>query len=335
MKKLARELISRVPELTVQRAGEMAMANAHLNKPYLEKTVADLAEEVSTETGDSAIVVAAGPSLHLNDSISKILESGYEGTIICADGAMGHCLRNGLVPDYVLTLDPHPTRISRWFGDSEIGLVEVEEDDYFRRQDLDPHLRIDEVTRNTELIEIVDRHGPQIKAVVSTSASQRVTKRCIDSGMAIYWWNPLLDDFEAPGSLTAQVFALNNVPCLASGGNAGTASWVIAHAVLGMKRVALVGMDFSYAPGTPLRNTQYYNEIEEIFGDQTEDAFISVRNPHLKQTWYTDPAYYWYRQSFLEMAVLADCETYNCSEGGILFGKGINFIPLMEFLNAN
>jgi len=309
------------------------MANARLNCPFIEKTVTDLANETSSDTVDSAIVIAAGPSLHLNDSISKILESGYNGTIICADGAMGHCLRNGLVPDYVLTLDPHPTRISRWFGDPEMG--PVEEDDYFRRQDLDPHLRIDEVARNNELIEIVNSHGPQIKAVVSTSASQRVTKRCLDSGMSVYWWNPLLDDFEAPDSLTAQVFALNNVPCLASGGNAGTASWVIAHAVLGIKRIALVGMDFGYPPRTPLKNTQYYNEIEELFGSQAKDAFISIRNPHIKQTWFTDPAYYWYRQSFLEMVVLADCETFNCSEGGILFGKGVNFLPLTEFLNTN
>lgn len=333
MKQLARELVSRVPELTLQRAGESAMVNARLNKPYIKKTVADLAEEVLLDETDSAIVIAAGPSLHLNDPLTQILESSYNGTIICADGALGHCLRNGLVPDYVLTLDPHPTRISRWFGDPDMG--PVEEDDYFRRQDLDPHLRLDEVERNRELIEIVDHYGPQIKALVSTSASQRVTKRCVEAGMPVYWWNPLLDDFESADSLTAEIFRSNQVPCLASGGNAGTAAWVVAHAILAKKRVAVVGMDFSYAPGTPLKNTQYYNEILELFGDNTENAFITMRNPHLNQTWYTDPAYYWYRQSFLEMVLLADCETYNCSEGGILFGEGVNFIPLAEFLKAD
>ena len=49
---------------------------------------------------------------------------------------------------------------------------------------------------------------------------------------------------------------------------------------------------------------------------------------------YTDPAYLWYCQSFLELAKDADCETYNCTEGGILFGDNIKFVPLAEFLGA-
>ncbi|OGN10639.1 MAG: hypothetical protein A3J46_05530 [Candidatus Yanofskybacteria bacterium RIFCSPHIGHO2_02_FULL_41_11] len=36
---------------------------------------------------------------------------------------------------------------------------------------------------------------------------------------------------------------------------------------------------------------------------------------------------------FLDLAREADCITYNCTEGGILFGDSIQFIPLSEFLS--
>jgi hypothetical protein len=93
-------------------------------------------------------------------------------------------------------------------------------------------------------------------------------------------------------------------------------------------------MDFSYAPGTPMENTQYFRELVELFGDQAHDAIIPVKNPHLGETWLTDPAYHWYRDSFLELAAQADCATTNCTEGGILFGPPVRWMPLQAFLHA-
>lgn len=333
MKRLARSLVRRMPELTVKRASEEALANTALNQPFIQRTVLDLVQDTASDESPSAIVISAGPSLHRTNSIVRILESGYGGTIICADGALGHCLRSGLVPEYVVSLDPNRTRVVRWFGD--VGLESTEEDDYFRRQDLDPYLGAKELERNQELIELVNKHGPSIKAVIATSASQPVTKRCLESGMQLYWWNPIYDDFDSPDSLTRKVYTLNKAPCLVTGGNVGSAAWVFAHAILGKKEIAVVGMDFSYAPDTPVEKTQYYKEIVKMFGEKSVDAFIQVPNPYLGETWFTDPAYYWYNQSFLQMAQKADCTTFNCTEGGILFGKGVDFIPLEEFLSAH
>ena len=95
-------------------------------------------------------------------------------------------------------------------------------------------------------------------------------------------------------------------------------------------------MDFSYYDGTPYRNTQYYAEAVELVGEENLDSiFIAVHNPHLDARFYTDPAYYWYRQAFLEMAAEAACRTFNCTEGGILFGEGVEFVRLAEFLERN
>jgi hypothetical protein len=108
--------------------------------------------------------------------------------------------------------------------------------------------------------------------------------------MDLYWWNPLYDDHEDPDSLVQQVYRMNRAPCMATGGNCGTSAWVFANAVLGKSKVALVGMDLGYAPGTPLQMTQYYPEMVNLFGQEAPDAYIQVENPHTGEMWFTGPS---------------------------------------------
>ena len=63
-----------------------------------------------------------------------------------------------------------------------------------------------------------------------------------------------------------------------------------------------------------------------------DSIFIRVFNPHMDEWFFTDPAYMWYSQCFLEMAADAEGATFNCTEGGILFGDNVEFVPLAEFL---
>ena len=88
------------------------------------------------------------------------------------------------------------------------------------------------------------------------------------------------------------------------------------------------------APGTPYAKTQYYPELVEMLGARHEEAFIHLDSPLTRERWFTDPAYFWYREVFLEMVGGADCDTYNCTEGGILFGPGIRTVRLEEFLGS-
>lgn len=330
MKRLSKAQLDIIAQQTLEKTAEVGWENAKKNLPYIRKTILDLRSEAFSKVIDAAIIVSAGPSLHRRHPAPAILASKFKGPIVAADGSLGYCLRNGLVPDYVVTVDPGPTRIIRWFGDP--ALAHREADDYFQRQDLDPTLNREEQVRNQELIELVNRYGRGIKAIISTSVNPEVSLRCLEAGMGLYWWNPLYDDYDAPNSYSRRVYQLTKVPCMVTGGNCGTSAWVFAHAVLHSKRTALLGMDLSYHPDTPIQNTQYYKELVELFGDRAEEAFIRVYNPYLKETWYTDPTYYWYRQGLLELARQADCETYNCTEGGIVFGKGIKFIPFKDFL---
>lgn len=325
MDSLSQDQLDRLTEATFRKTAQISLEHARKNLPRVRKTLADLPRD---REFPSAVIVSAGPSLHRQDP-ARLLKD-YDGAIISADGALGYLLRNGVVPHYVVSVDPHPDRIVRWFGDTK--LASRRPDDYFRRQDLDPHHE-NERRANDELIALVDRHGRGMRAALATSVSPDIAQRCAEAGIEVYWWNPIFDDYDSPGSLTRELYELTKAPCLVTGGNVGASAWAFAYAALGIRRTALVGMDFSYAPGTPIEKTQYFEVIRELYADDPAKAYIHVDNPHLGQTWMTDPAYYWYRENFLRLATAAeDAEIFNCTEGGILFGDNIHFVPLRDFL---
>ena len=325
---LGKRIAAQLEGATFDRVAAAGLANAEANRAHVGRSILELREAVGD--GDAAVVVAAGPSLHRRRSLERLLASGFDGLVVAVDGALGACLRAGVIPQIVVSVDPHPGRIVRWFGDPTMTAAPT--DDYFRRQEMDPVQATDEVTANRALVALVDRHGPRLRVAAATSASPTVVERCLGAGMALFWWNPMYDDYDKPESISRRLHRMNGLPCLNGGGNVGTAAWVITHALLGRRRVALLGMDFGYAPGTPYAKTQYYPELAEMLGDRVSEAFIHLTNPAHGEMWFTDPAYYWFREVFLAMTREAACETFNCTEGGVLFGPGIRSLPLEEFV---
>lgn len=334
---LGRELVSAMDGLTKHRHLAMALENAKRNHGLAHHgaSIRALLDE-SIGSSDSALVVAAGPSIKRQDPAKSLLKNGYDGALVCTESALFYLLRNDLVPDLVVTVDPHANRIVRWLGDPNLTHRQLQEDDYYRRQDMDEAFE-DELRVNAEVLELVDRYGPQIRIAVSTSASEAVVTRVLQAGMKIYWWNPMLDDPDAEGeSTTRDLIKANGFPAVNAGGNVGTASWMLAGAVLKKSIVGLVGVDFGYYADTPYNRTQYYKEILELVGeDGLESVFMKVRNPHLGDWFYTDPAYMWYREAFLSMAADAEWETYNCTGGGILFGNSVNWERLEHFISQS
>src|SRR5690606_6699257 len=146
-------------------------------------------------------VIAAGPSLRRLDPIKAIAARGYRGAIIVTESAIAYCLKAGDVPDLIVSVDPHPTRNVRWFGDPALDERAIKDDDYYRRQDMDPAFA-DEVLHNRELLSLLARYGRSMRIALSTSASEAVVRRATEVGMEIFWWNPMFDDPEAPDSKT-------------------------------------------------------------------------------------------------------------------------------------
>lgn len=330
---LGRKLVADMERLTLDRNGEKILANITRNMAHLDRgrSLAKLRTQALGD-GGSAIVIAAGPSMRRLDPLGEIKKLGYSGCLLATESAMAYCLQNDVVPDLVVSLDPDATRIVRWFGDPNLTEDALQQDDYYRRQDMDEFFA-DEMRANREMLELLDRHGPGMRIALCTSASKAVVDRVLEIGMEIYWWNPMLDDPDGDDSRTTEIQALNGLPCVNAGGNVGAACWMMAQAVLQKSKVALTGMDFSYYDDTPFSQTQYYNEIVELVGEENlESVFMRMHNPFVDAFFYTDPAYMWYREAFLSMAAEADCETYNCTGGGILFGDAVAFVTLEKFI---
>ena len=245
MKRLTKKQLDVMAEAAMRYTGERSLENTKDNVPYIKKTILDLVPE-KADPQSAAIVVSAGPSLYKQNPAEIIKEMGFEGKIIAVDAALGYCVRNEFIPDYVVSVDPHRSYIMRWYGDPDLD--KREKTDYFKRQELDPTLRTDEEKKNRNQIALVNKYGHRIKAIIAASVANGVALRCMDAGMDLYWWNPIYDDWEKPGSLTKKVFELNKVPCMVGGGNVGTSAWIFAYTILNIKHVALVGMDFSYPP---------------------------------------------------------------------------------------
>jgi len=330
---IGRALVAEMDQITWDRIGEGALENARRNQRHLKRgrSLAAL-RGLPVKQGDSAVVIAAGPSIKRKNPIAALKQHGFDGAVVTTESAIYYCLSNGIVPDLVVTLDPHAKRIVRWFGDPNLTQEHLDADDYYRRQDMDEAFA-NEMKLNEEVLALLNQYGPRMRIALSTSASEAVVERVLDVGMEVYWWNPMLDDPDQPGSRSLQLHRMNGLPCVNAGGNVGAAAWMMSHAVLGKKHVAITGMDFSYYDGTPYRNTQYYHEAVALVGEGNLDRiYIRIHNPHLDRWYFTDPAYMWYREALLEMAEDAECTTYNCTEGGIVFGDNIEFIPLTEFL---
>ena len=325
---LPREIIERVAANTQKWRAPEGLANARRNLPHITQTIAQLRDSVGQPV-ERALVIAAGPSLRRQGMVARIKALPHRPLLVCCDGAMAACLREELVPDIVVSLDPHANRIVRWFGDGKLS--ERPDDDCVSRQDLGVDFH-EEERKNLEVLSLVNRYGPRIRAALSTSVAIDVTERCLEAGMRLFWWNPLYDDWSKRESVTRQVFDLTGgVPCMTGLGHCGGAAWVLAHAVLGARRVGIVGMDLGYPEGTSVVDTQYYEFVRHLSPADAEQLLVRIDNPHTGSAYLTDPIYYWYRESLLDAVTRADCTTVNCSGEGTLFGPGLEWQRLEEF----
>lgn len=334
--------ISRQFEKLVEDLGDIGqdwhagsiVENSRRNRPFIEHSIRDIALPVGRKA-ELAIVVSAGPSLYKNDILPRLKRLGYQGTIVAVDGSMMRCFKAELRPDYVLTLDPHPTRIVRWFGDPDFE-KNSEGDDYFRRQDLDIAFRNDSTQENLKNIEMVNRHGRTLKLVICSTAPENVVNRARQVGFEMYWWAPLVDNPRQEASLTRTIVQDTRLPAMNTGGTVGTAAWVFATAVLGIPRVAVVGMDFGYyRADTSYRLTQRYYILRDMVGEENlPDYFPEVTFPSTGETFYTDPTYYWYRRNLMDLVSASGCTLYNCTGAGTLFGPGVECMSLEQFVGG-
>ena len=323
-----------LPKLTFQSVHKIALFNAKKNLKYLNKgkSIIKIKNYSFKKKTNNALIVSGGPSLRIINHIKQIKRFEKKLIIICTDGSLFYLLENNIIPDLLVCLDPHPTRIIRWFGDENLNKKKLLKDNYFRSQDIDVKFK-NEINKIKKILFLTKKFGKHINTALCTSAPDNVVKRLIKIKSKIFWWNPYLDDDDIKGSLSKKLYKINNLPLINSGGNVGSACWMIASNVLGCKNIAMIGMDFSYYENTKLEQTQYYGILKENFGKKYIEKFYKkIFNPIYKKYLYTDYVYNWYKNIFLDMISDTKSNTFNCTEGGILFGKNIRNMKLKDFL---
>lgn len=309
------ELVAQIPQIGLAHHREAICRNSFRNATHITKTVRDI-----SPIQDKTLVVCAGPSLYRKSLLSR-LDEKCKATIIATDGAYIQCLKHGITPDFVITLDPHPTRMVRWFGDPEFA-ANSKDDTYFSRTKADWGFAED---RNAEDMALVDSR--RVPLIISTTAPENVVART--SAFDRYWFAPLVDDPQT-GEMTKVIVSMTGCPALNTGGTVGTAAWNFAHSVLRSKDIAVIGMDLGYFDDLPLSRTQEYNLLAAH--ENIEELFPYMHTPHGRCR--TSPTYAWYQRNMLELLESADARITNCSEHGILFGDRVRQMRIEEWMDA-
>ena len=316
MRQAFNDLVESLPQVGLAWHAGTILANSRANAVHIKHTIREIEPDPRP-----CLIVSAGPSLYRRQIIRRVRLSAFRGSIVATDGAFVQCLRHSLNPDYVVTLDPHPTRMVRWFGDPDLD-ANLNGDDYFNRQDLDVSFRTNSEKVNEENIVLVDR--ARSKLIICSTAPANVVKRT--AHMERYWFAPLVDDVEADG-LTRQIVGATALPAMNTGGTVGTAAWVFAHSVLKSPNIAVVGMDFGYPLETPLDKTQSWHMLG---GDP---AMYPQEQGHWGAA-FTDPTYFYYRSNLLDLLAANGATLTNCSEAGLLKGENVRCMGLDEWLKS-
>lgn len=293
----------------------MWMNNFAENLPYIRSDsahfISELAAPTVTDKPDgSAIVLGRGPSVfnhnHL-ELLATAIKNGYKGKIVASDGILIDCLEHGITPDLVVTVDGS-ILIKKWYDHPLVQGLNV---------------------------------------ALSLTVNNEVYQTCINHDCTVHWYLPQFDLSFAKESITKVIQEVTKTKHnpkglvkITLGGNSGSASWVFAAHIFKRSPVCLIGIDFGYPEGTPLRNTPYFSSMIRQASD-IEYAYKEVYHPTFKTKAFIDMAFESYKNTFLRLQLMPDLEpwyskaggTINATEGGTLFGPKIKCMTFQNFLD--
>jgi len=269
-------------------------------------------------SSSSAIVIGKGPSVKKHKHLELLVNSNYDGSIICTDGMLPTVLEAGITPErfpnfFVVTIDP----------------------DISTRQWYDK--------------DIVDKFGKNIKGIFTTVSYPPTVIRARESGIKIHWIHSLFDYNEGIKSfnyISGKIVRSKNhnhgLPAIQTGGNVGTSSWFAAWKILQCKEIALIGINHGWEEDDPWDIIISHNKMlstKDI--DQNKPSFKKlfekIYNPEFDCYFIYDPIFRFYSNALREFISRSPdwLTTINATEGGSIFGNRIICKKFSEFLNQN
>ena len=319
-KKLIRNEIEKTMEKLHHESFDDWVQNFAINLHYIwnEYSAGELSpnkDQMRNIQKHSAIVIGRGPSIKTHRHLELIANSGYNGSIICTDGALINVLQAGITPEkfskfYVVTIDPNDI-VKKFYDDR-----------------------------------LVDTYGPKIKGIFSTVVKPSTVERARQAGIKIYWVHALFDYVEGKKSFN-QISALmvraknhsQGLPAIQTGGNVGTASWFVGWKILKCSTISLIGINHGWEEDDPwdliISHGRSNVSMEMDKNDPAfEKLFPKIYNPHFKCYCILDPLFQFYSNALKEFISRSPSwlTTINATEGGSIFGERIQCITLSDFL---
>lgn len=264
----------------------------NLYKNFLEsniKDIQDIKAIMNIAKDRPAVVIGAGPSLqeyhHLELLAESKLYTNKIGTIITTSHGLKDCLEAGIVPDYMILIDPEPVMI-----------------DHFNHS-------------------IVEKHMKEVTAIFTISINHEVFEAW--KGNKIFFQS-IIPESTIPNVHAVLSGLFRNITEMDAGANAGTTSFSVA-TLMGCNPIALIGMDLSFLPDTPVEETPYYNTFRPAFETKEEmmkECYHFHTHSFFGNKCYTDKIYYNFVRGFISGAKLAKdkkgVRTINCSGRGVI-----------------
>lgn len=270
-------------------------------------------EEDPAATKSSAIVVGRGPSLIKHNHFEKLAKSNFQGSIVCTDGSLENALKAGITPEkfpkfYVVTIDTND-EIQKFYDNPTVL-----------------------------------KYGEKIKCLLSTTVPQSTYNAIKKAKIEIFWMHTLFDYNKGKssfnyisGRMTRSKTHHNGISAIQTGGNVGTSCWVISWSILKCNYIGLIGIDHGYSIDTPWETISKYHQMPEDIDKESKAfkrAYPKIYNPDFDCYCIQDPIFQYYSSALKEFIPKAPkwTKTINATEGGAIFGNGIECITLNEFL---
>jgi len=170
---------------------------------------------------------------------------------------------------------------------------------------------------------IVKDHMDEITAIMSVNVHPTTEK--IWTGKKLFF-NGYIPEQSVP-NITHTLHLLTRCITISCAGNVGSGCWNLA-LYLGYNPIVLIGMNLSFPT---------LKEMKDFYPDR-EITYKRGYNPDFKCGYYIDNVFDSYRSSTLSwlktMRQSAGIVTYNCTEGGGLYGKGIECMRFEDYLKG-
>jgi len=279
------------------------------NMPYIVENP-DIKEVLAKHENTPAIVIGAGPSLFDNasgtDHLKMLHDSKFDGVIIATDRILKDCYEYGIYPDYVIVVDGSDRIYNRFF-------------DY----------------------DIVRENAHHTTAILSNHADPSETKDWDKYGGGMLFFTPGISQEILPNAASIIGLITDNTE-MDTGGNTGSFA-INAANYTKCRPVALIGMDMSYKPGTPLNETNYYESYKEKTGFTDEEMwkdemFKTGHHPFFDVPYFTDIMFEVYAEPLLNYWIAEfgknGTKIINCTEGGALHSDDIECGWFKDFLEG-